>query len=326
MTAAAAIDLPYDVVCDSSDREAWVRHRATGVGASEIAAVLGESHWESAIGVYARKVGVQTDDEAQTEAQFWGLKLEKIIAEVYSERANRPCRWSGIMLRSKAHPWATATLDAETSEKHGGAWWPFDSKTATVFKTGDWSDGPPREYYLQAQQQMLVTGARKATIACLLGGQRLVWCDIERDDVEIRRIVHAGRIFWEQCVQARVQPRPDGSESSKRALAALYPKGEPKTVQLDSHFGDLYDELSELKKTAKTIEARIAQIENDFKAALGTAETGVLPNLNVVTWKERRGSIDYKKAAEDAGLTVAQFEKYRRKNTRTFLLHDRKQD
>ena len=64
---------------------------------------------------------------------------------------------------------------------------------------------------------MLVTGAPKATIACLLGGQRLVWCDVERDEETIRRIIYHGERFW-RAVQERTPPAPDGTESAKRAL------------------------------------------------------------------------------------------------------------
>ncbi len=332
MTEAVSNESPttrsvaYDVVCASDDRPSWLKSRSMSIGASEIASVFGESRWKSAIALYEEKVnGALSADE--TEAQFWGLRLERTIAEVYAERTGRPTKWSGVMLRSEQYPWLTATLDALTVDvgdpvEHG---WPFDSKTSHAFKAHEWEDGAPREYYLQAQQQMLVTGARKATIGCLLGGQRLVWCDVERDEVEIRRIIHMSRIFWHECVLKRVPPMPDGSESSSRALLALYPESVESNVLLDSDMDDLYEELSEMKKTEKAIKLRVDTIENRFKAALGTAECGVLPSRNVVTWKQRKGTVSHKKCAESLGATAADLERFRGPATRTFAMKDAKE-
>lgn len=324
-TSAATESRPYEVVCSSEDRDAWLRARRTGIGASEVAAVFGESRWKSAIELYADKIGGERTDDEATEAQFWGLRLERIIADVFAARTGRTIEWSGLMLRSKAHPWALATLDAQNWEHQGDSPWPLDSKTASVFKQGEWYDGPPREYYLQAQQQMLVTGAPRATLACLLGGQRLVWCDVERNDIEIRRIVHAGRLFWDKCVTARTPPAPDGSDSASHALQRIYPEGTNACVQLGAEFETLYDELTDLKAHEKQLESRRAEIEARFKAALGTAELGFTPTGNSVSWKSRRGSIDYKRAVEALGVARKELEQYRREPTRVLLQHASKE-
>lgn len=312
----------FEIVCDSSDRSSWLDARANGVGASEVAAMLGESRWESALSLYVSKTTPRRDDE-QTEAQFWGLRLEKVVAEVYAERTGRPTEWSGLMLRSKLYPWMVCTLDARTGSERAD--WPCDAKTAHALKASEWSDGPPRDYYLQLQQQMLVTGEQKATIACLLGGQRLVWCDVERDEIECRRIVHMTRIFWERCVLARVPPAPDGSAASREALAAMYPDANDATVVLDSEFDELFDELGALKATAKTMKRRTDEIENRFKAALGTASCGVLPSRNTVHWEERAGGILYKAAAESLGATPQMLERFRNGRTRTFTIKNAKE-
>ncbi len=86
----AAIDLrPYDVVCDVSDRDAWLESRTDGIGASEIAAVLGESPWMSPLALYASKIGAYERDLSDSEPVYWGTKLEGAIVEAYSERTGR---------------------------------------------------------------------------------------------------------------------------------------------------------------------------------------------------------------------------------------------
>lgn len=312
----------YDVVCSSEDRARWLDLRSTGIGASEIAAVLGESRWKSPLALYAEKTG-ESSESSDNEAMFWGLRLERIVADVFSERTGRAVMWSGEMLRSREHPWALATLDALVAPSKDVRW-PLDSKTSSAFKADDWEDGPPREYYLQLQQQMLVTGASRASIACLLGGQRLVWCDVERDEIEIRRIIHAGRAFWER-VEQRSAPFPDGSDSSRAALLDLYPHAEDTAVSLALDFEDLYDELAALKAFEKRAEARRAEIENLFKSALGNSATGLLPSGRRVSWREQQGRVDYRKCAESLGATHELLEKNRSKSTRVFRMHDAKE-
>jgi predicted phage-related endonuclease len=135
---------------------------------------------------------------------------------------------------------------------------------------------------------MLVTGAPRATAAALIGGQRLVWCDVERDEIEIRRIIHAGRIFWTECVEAGKVPRPDASESAKRGLAALYKLVQPESVvQLPGKLIEDDALLCEIKESIKALKKRADQIENDIKAHIGKAEYGVLPNGTRYSWREQ---------------------------------------
>lgn len=275
----------------SSDRERWLQLRRSGVGASEIAAVLGESPWLSAIELYAMKIGEHSaiDDDDPAEFLYWGNQLEAAIVAGYQHRTGRPVEHQGTLLRSTAHPWAMCTLDAVTTDGREGPPWPLEIKNVGVTKAHEWEDGPPRHYVLQLQHQMLVTNTPRATAAALIGGQRLVWCDVERDEIEIRRIVHAGRIFWSECVEKGVCPKPDGSESARRALGALYrDRPDPESfVQLPGSLLDLDAELFELKLTEKVITKRRAEIENMIKAHIGNADHGVLPDGTVWSWKQQ---------------------------------------
>lgn len=277
-------DRPYFVECDSTD-EAWHRYRRTGIGASEIAAVLGESPWTSPLALYAEKLGRLERDYSDNEAVYWGNKLEGPIVEAYSERTGRQTRRSCKLLRSSVHPWALCTLDAETWIT-GAEPWPLEIKNAASFKADEWEDGPPPHYYFQIQQQMLVTGAHVATIAALLGGQRMVWADVPRDEVTIRKIIFHGDRFWERVMRRDVPP-PDGSDSTKRALAALYPTGSGMIV-LPGSVRDVADELEALKAQRAQIGKQIDAIENAVKAALGDAETGVMHDGRSFVWSNQK--------------------------------------
>lgn len=290
MQAAQAVSsaaAPFVELGDSRDRERWLQLRRSGIGASEIAAVLGESPWLSAVELYADKIGeTRPDDSEQAEHIYWGTRLEASIVLGYQDRTGRAVEHQGKLLRSREHPWALCTLDALTTDGRAGEPWPLEIKNIGLQKADEWEEGPPPHYVLQLHQQMLVTGAPRATAAALIGGQRLVWCDVERDEITIRRIIHAGRIFWTQCVEAGVCPKPDGSESAKRALLRLYPHSDvSKIVQLPGTLVDADAELLEIKKTLAALTKRKDELENIIKAHMADAEFGVLPTATRYSWR-----------------------------------------
>jgi putative phage-type endonuclease len=287
MTAALNISQPYEVICDVADsRDEWLRHRFSGIGASEIACVFG-CGFMSALQLYQQKVGRFERDMPGDERIYWGNKLEDDIIEAYAERTERRTRKAGKLLRSIEHPWAVCTLDGETWHPSApNDVWPFEAKNAGAYNAGDWVDGAPDYYYYQLQQQILVTGASKATIAALLGGQRMVWCDVPRDDECIRKIVYFGSRFWER-IQNQDMPDPDGSESSKRALAKLYPTGSGIIV-----FGrkemDAADEIERLKAELKERKERIDLLENQIRASIADNEIGAMPDGRSFSLKLQR--------------------------------------
>jgi hypothetical protein len=74
-------------------------------------------------------------------------------------------------------------------------------------------------------------------------------------------------------------PAPDGSESSKRTVRALWPRtnlGE--TRPLGDEFVEFKKTLDAAKKDRDDAEAHIAEIENKIRAAIGDAEVGSLPD------------------------------------------------
>lgn len=278
--------LPYEVVCSSSDEREWLEARKSGIGASEIACVLGINPWKSDLTLYAEKVGaVEPEDLSDVERVEWGKLLEPVIVQVFGKRAVRQVRAHGTLLRSTEHPWALATLDAECSDD-GQSWWPLEIKTTSAFNADDWAEGPPEHYAAQVQQQLLVTGAAKATVACLLGGQRLVWCDVERDETTIRKIAHQGERFWQRVLD-RNPPAPDGSYSARQTLHALFPHDTGEVVVLGADVAETVDEWQQLKRQQKALEQKITAAENTIKAALGNASRAAFPAGDGVSWKEQ---------------------------------------
>ena len=277
-------DAPYiDTGARSDERSSWLRARRTGIGASEIAAVLGESRWGDAGTIYARKVRPPT--EADAEWLEWGLRLEEPIAAAYasSRYAGRTVTRDGRLLRSRAHPWAITTLDAWAVAD--GVSIPLELKTDADRYGRDWEDGLPPYYAWQLQHQMLVTGARRASIACLLAGSRLVWSDVERDEQMIRRIVHAGEAFWHDVTRLRMPETADHA-----ALAAVFGREDHlREIEL-SGVEWVRADIARCEADAAQQRAAVekAALDARIKRAMGRAEVARLDDGTEYRWKTDR--------------------------------------
>jgi putative phage-type endonuclease len=280
---------PYTVVCDTDDEPAWLSSRFAGIGASEIGAVIGMDHRSSPLKLFLEKTGaLPPEDLSEVEMVEWGHILEPVIAEQYRKRTGRIVRRGRsrkyCVLRSNEHPWALASLDFWTGENENDLW-PLEIKNAHQFRADDWLNGTPDYHIAQLHQQMVVTGARKGTSACLLGGNRLLWCDVARDEVLIRKIQVQGAKFWER-VERRDPPPPDGTTATTDALKRLYPNSNGETVVLPAVLEDRIYEWRRLKDEQSARKKQIDAIENEIKATMGEAERGiVLSTKDEVSWK-----------------------------------------
>jgi len=278
--------LPYtDTGARSEDRHSWMHARRSGIGASEIAAVLGESRWADAGTIYARKVA--PTDDAGAEWLEWGLRLEPVILEAYSSRrySGRYAMRDGRLLRSRAHPWALCTLDAWSAadETSTELVMPLELKTDRWGR--EWDDGPPIEYMLQLQHQMLVTGARRASIAVLVGGSQLAWCDVARDEPTIARIIRAGEAFW-GCVERREMPATRDHD----ALAAVFRESDRgRVVELEGAEWIRRDvQRCEAVAAAGMAATEKAAIDAAIKRAMGRAEVARLDDGTEYRWTADR--------------------------------------
>ncbi len=282
-TLTPADALPFDVVCDSRDREAWLRARRRTIGASEVAVILGCSPWSSLLSLWAEKTGRSERDPELDSAEwmFWGLELEDAIIAGYGKRAGRVAIPFGLLLSSTRWPWLSATPDAlctddpeagkraaqitrtvgqirtamkrqastknllHTLREQTRGWWPLQTKNIGFGAADHWVEGVPLYYRVQCLQEALVFGAPKVTGAALIAGQRLAWDDIEveSDGLLERQIVNLTRLFMRQHVELGVEPPADGSDSARRTLATLYPVHAPEKTI--AFGGDLMDEADQ---------------------------------------------------------------------------------
>lgn len=299
---------PFDVVCSSADRPAWLAARMTGIGASDMPAILGLSKYTSELELFLTKTGQIAVEDEENEAAEWGLELEGKILSAFGRRTGRVVTHAGSLLRSTAYPWALATLDGWQHVPGRSRAVPVECKLTGAFGR-DWDTGVPEYFMPQVQQQILVTGADMASFACLINGTRLVHADVERDENMIAKIIESGERFWAAVQGAADAPLPDGSKSAGWALNQLYKDTDPeKTVMLDWGHVELAERYAACQARCRELEAEQDRIEQLVQATMGDGELAVLPGDNGGwTWKLK------KRAAYTSEVKACEYRVLRRK-------------
>lgn len=278
-----------------SSRDEWLAARRGGLGASDMAVIMGVSPWQSAYGLWAEKTGAIELSADQIEAMEWGLALEDDILDAYSRRTGR-VSWCELPWTISVHPehdWMRSTFDGwRWDDEDQTLAIPIQIKTAGVFKKKEWEDDIPLMYQVQCQSEMAVSGAAYETLAVLFGGQKLWWTDIPRNDAFIDVMIEQGRLFWDRVVN-NDPPPVDGSRATAEALAMLYPKDDKQAIPLDGAMAQWVEQLVEARATAKAAGERELEAKNHLAEALGKAAIGALPDGRLVTYgtTEKKGFV-----------------------------------
>jgi len=268
----------FVVVCDSRDREKWLAARQEGVGASEAAAVLGISPWDSRLSLAARKAGAMEPIE-DNEFMAAGRRLEPFIAEWALEeneinRRGMPC---GLMLRSIAMPWLFCTPDWWVEEEYEGEKIRVPLQVKNTMRASDWDDGVPDPIMIQCQTEQIVTGSPWSYAAALLTGNRLRWVRVDPNPDLHESIITNTKKFWDDLSAGKIID-PDASKASTDALRALYPQDNGETIALDGEYLEIALEMDGLKRERKEIDEIINLGENRIKAAMGDATFATFPD------------------------------------------------
>lgn len=283
----------------------WLQARNQGIGSSEAAAAIGLSPYTSPLALWQQKTArVAPPDLSDNEAVFWGNTLEPIVAQVYQERTGRKVRRVNAILQHPQHRFMLANLDRAV-----GADGILEIKTAGQRSASQWEETVPEAYQCQVLHQLAVTGKAWADVAVLIAGQEFRIYRIEPDRDRIADLIAREAEFW-QHVQDDTPPAVDGSSSSARALAAMYPQDNGHSVDfsVNSALNTAFDTLLELKRQRQCLQQQEDLQQQILQEAMGQASTGVFCNGRIC-WKRTRDSrsVDHKRLALEHPLLVAQY-------------------
>lgn len=286
-------------------RRPWLAARRQGLGASEVAAVLGLSDYATPLDVWLDKTSTADPaDEPPSEAALWGNRLERAIADEFRVRHSRRLGVKVLptpgLLAHEHHPWMLATVDRVLVHRRDGSFrCPLEIKTAGTYAAKEWGDEPPLKYRVQVQVQLAVTGADHGLIVPLFAGQKMPapW-RVDRDDEAIAAIVEHAGAWWRQHVVGGVMPDPTARDVS--TLAAVWPEADDTEAVLDDSLVDRLRLRARITRRIRDLEAARDRVDAAVKAAMGPAKKATTPDgVVAATWSRypvRRLDVDAFKA------------------------------
>lgn len=273
-----------DVVCPIEPREEWLSQRQGGIGGSDGPAVVNRG-FKSRFELWCQKRGVVPPvDLSHLDWVEAGRRLEPVVAEWFADRTGRELHNFPYLVRSTRAAHMIGTPDR--FQVHEGRPGVVEIKTAAGFKHADWKEEPPDHYQIQLQHLLWVTGLEWGTLVCLIGGNKLVWYDMERNDRFLDWYTEECSNFWEEYVKNGREPAIQNSVRSAEALERLYPEEKPGTViHLPGVAVDLDEDIQVARARKKQAEADLDLALLRMKQIIGDAERGLLPNGIIYEWK-----------------------------------------
>ena len=284
-------------------KDGWQAAHLTHVTASGAAAALGALPYKSAYAQYAEMAGlVEAPDLDDNEKVQWGTRLESAIAEqtakVLGVEMLDPGRHT--LLISKEFPGLACTLDRLIVPRETRGAGVAEIKNVgpphPLYAAGSWEDEPPLWYQIQLHVQLVVTGLSWGVLSALIGGQRLQTHEIQAGGAFRQRVIPELARFHTNTLKG-IAPEVDGSDSTRAALAVMWPEDTGESKELPWPMQERADWLWEAKREIAIWEARKTEEENYIRAAMGGAKYGVLPNgeklctLGTVNVKERTRTV-----------------------------------
>lgn len=283
---------------EDADRATWLAERRTGVGASDVAAIMGESLWDSPWTVWADKVGLSPLEKPATIAMRLGLALEDFVAELFTEATGLAVVDRQRVVRRGE--FARATLDGYVlSPQHETIVGVFEAKTTRERLT----DEMPTHWLYQVQWQLYVTGLDSAWVAALdLRTTDFRVYSAHRDDDLIARLVSECETFW-SYVRSETMPPTDSTQATANVLDTVFPVDKTDASAVDLlGYEHVIDAWRDYQSQSRALSEAIEGCRNEIRLALGEHEYGTLDGETVVSWKPTtRMMVDVNKLRAEHG-------------------------
>ena len=264
-------------------REDWLQQRRTGVGGSDVAAILGLSKYKTPLQVYQEKRG-EIEPQADNDAMRWGRYLEPVVRQAYADETGNEVRVIDQIVRHPIYEHMIANLDGFVIPEAGPRR-VFEAKTART-ADGGWgepgSDQIPQPYLLQVQHYMAVTGFVVADVAVLIGGSDFRLYEVPEDRELQDMICDACTEFWER-VKAGEPPEP---VSYADVQARFGRASKTNSVLAGDDVLQALQQLRELKTKAKHLELAEEQWKAVVMKAMGESDTLIdSSGHTLATWR-----------------------------------------
>lgn len=294
--------------------------RATGIGSSEIGALIGIDPFKDEIDVFTEKVHPLPEPEEPSEWQEWGHIMEPAIGQVYCNRTGATImRPDPGTLRHKVHSFAVSSPDFIRIRESIGERI-VEIKNVGTHNREAWgdpgTDDVPEHILVQCQWHMGVWGAPLTDLVPLIGGSDFRIYTIAFEPSLFEGLLTVAERFMVDHVAKGVPPPLSGSESSGRYLARRFPLNNGTMLPRNPDAEALLQALKLRREMKKAMEDGEELLKNQLKAMIGDAD-GI---DEIATWKKKASNgIDWKGLAEHLDPPASLITKFTRPGSRVFL-------
>ncbi len=283
---------PY-VKVKFKDELEWKEIRRSGIGGSDIGAIMGYNKYKTPLDVWREKVyGIESEE---TEKMRFGKLLEEVVAKEFSERYNLKINKPKYILRSRKYPLLIASIDYFVYENDEEGILEVKTTSSYVYKS--WQNFLPMSYYLQLQHYLLVSGLKWGYIAILINGQQLERLKFERDEEAQELIIKEASEFW-NYVSLRTPP-------PQKNIEEPIPEG---TIEADLKILSLYNDINEIKGEIKGLEEKLETKMEELKKLIEDKEEVIMNGVPIISYKPvNRYVFDTKKFQEENPVLYQQY-------------------
>lgn len=256
-------------------RDEWLEARTHGIGASEVATIIGLNPWETPYQLWRKKKGLDPQTP-MNKNMLAGHLLEQAVADYYqieTGRAIDPASAGDWLAIDPQHPHRRVSPDRLF---HGGL---------LECKTTQWNittDDLPKMWFVQLQYQLGVTGYDFGSVAWLTRGVDFGYQDFHFNAPLYDWLTEEVDKFWYDYVQGDQEP-PAIKVSDITLKYQLHTEG--KEVEATSEVFDAYAKLKGVKDDIKRLEERKKELEGTLKKHFKDAETLTHNGNKIATWK-----------------------------------------
>lgn len=265
------------------DSAEWHEARRSSLGASEVAAVLGLSPWQTPLSVYQVKMGVP--NQINPDAAYWGHAHEPTIAQWIRDKHPEVGKVSpGLSARSLEFPWLSATPDRTADDV--GLVIPIELKTDDGFTRTSWVDNVPDYYTVQSITQQGVLGAPYGWLSVLHGTKTAELIRIPFDEVVWEQIVRITGEYWTDHVEAEIAPDPVTTAEA----VELWPGNPEVTVEGDERLHELWGNYGLMQAEQVELAQQLDAVKLELQKAMKDAVALTYQGRELFTWRPRAGS------------------------------------
>ena len=304
----------------TTNRTEWLKVRRSGIGGSDVAAILGLNKFKSALDIYEDKISTEEPHDQQSEAAYFGTILEDVVAKEFSKRTGLKVQRVNTMLRSGIAGWMIANIDravinpdiagrvsvydeqrqAETGRMISTNWI-LECKTANQFMADSWGESQEAEivngavvtehkipiyYETQVQWYLAVTGCEVCFVAVLLGGQDFRIYAVKRDEDVIKALKEHCSVFWHENVLKHIPPEAQNMKDVEK----LFPKDNGDMIEATNEQAADIGELRTLAERIKELTDQQSVVKSRLIASLGENTGLMIGGEKVCTYKAQKST------------------------------------